>query len=46
MEGMLDGVGLWKARKKWKEDGRNARWCRIMEGKKGTGGRLKKCCTV
>jgi hypothetical protein len=34
MEGILEGVGLWKERKEWKEDGRNVGQCRIMEGKK------------
>ncbi len=39
---MLDG--LWKERKEWEEDGRNAG--RIVEGKKGMGGRWKECGTV
>ncbi len=38
MEGMPDGEGLWKERKQWEEDGRNAG--RIVEGRKGMGGRL------
>ncbi len=34
-EEMLDGVGLWKERKEWEEDGRNGGRCRIVEGRKG-----------
>jgi hypothetical protein len=45
MEGMMDGAGLWKERKEWEEDGRNAAWCRVVKGKKAMGGRWKECWT-
>ncbi len=43
---MLDSKGLWKERKEWEGDGRNAGRCRIAEGKKGMGGRWKECWTM
>jgi hypothetical protein len=44
--GMLDGVGLWKESKECEEEGRNAGQFRVVEGKKGMGGRSKECWRV
>jgi hypothetical protein len=45
MEGMLDVAGLWKERKEWEKDGKNAGRCSIVEGKKGMGVRWRECWT-